>query len=162
MSRKEVLYIIKYAFQKIFRKNHISDYEIWNCRECLAKYILPRLKALRSQNFFCYPNDVNSISLSRTVIDKKNNRHKEELANWLKSMDEMIFAFEYALYGDSVDKKSADFYMRYFSKDPYEEFNKDYSKKADYQIVEEAHKRALKGFAFLENIFCFYLTDERR
>jgi len=155
MSRREILYKIKYAFQKIFRKNHISDYEIWNCRECLAKYILPRLNALRSQDFLCFPNDVNSISLSRTVIDKKNNRHKEELANWLKTMDEMIFAFEYALYGDSADKKSADFYTRYFGEDPYEEFNKDYNNKVDYQIIEEAHKRALKGFALFGKYFLF-------
>jgi len=154
MSRREILYKIKYTFQKIFRKNHISDYEIWNCRECLAKYILPRLNALRSQNFFCYPNDVNSISLSRTVINKDDEYDKEQLAEWLKTLDEMIFAFEYALYGDSADKKSADFYMRYFSKDPYEEFDKDYNK-VDYQIIEEAHKRALKGFALFGKYFLF-------
>jgi len=152
---KEMLYKIKYAFQKVFRKNHISDIEIWNCRECLAKFILPRLKALRSQDFLCYPNDVNSISLSRTVINKESKRDKKKLAEWLKILDEMIFAFEYSLYSDSADEESTDFYIRYFGEDPYKEFYKDFNNAVNYQIVKEAHKRALKGFALFGKYFLF-------
>ena len=154
---KEILYKIKYFCQKIFRKNHISDIEIWNCKEHLAKYILPRLKVLRSQDFFYYPpNDVNSISISRTVIDKNNDEDKKNLSIWLEMLDEMIYAFEYVLYGDTLDKKGTKFYIKYFGRDPYETFNNDLNVDSiNYEIVTQAHEKALKGFEYFGKYFIY-------
>ena len=157
MRIKNILYNIKYFFQKIFRKNHISDIEMWNCYVYLAKFILPRLKAFRTQKIHGYPNDINSISNSRTVAAEDDEQFKKELDNWLKIIDEMIFAFEYALYGDSLDKNGAHFYLKYFGEDPYKDIliNDAYYKRNEneWKIIKEAHNRALKGFEYFGKYF---------
>ena len=163
---KQMLYNIKWFFQKIFRKNHISDIEIWDCYQHLAKFILPRIKALRTQDFLCYPNDVNSISCSRTVAKDDDEYDQQQIADWKKNLDEMIFAFEYALYGDASDKDQRDFYLKNFSEDPYEKFNRDFeagtldfkNDNVNYEIVNQAHQRALKGFELFGKYF-LYLWD---
>jgi hypothetical protein len=91
---KTVLYEILYFVQKIFRKNHLSDKEIWDCGFYLAKFILPRLIAFRSQKFHGYPDDVNSIVRSRTIASEENEREKIELENspwqWVKMMQAVL------------------------------------------------------------------------
>ena len=164
---KKLLNNVKWFFQRVFRKNHISDIETWECNHYLAKFILPRLKALRKQELFCYPpDDVSSISVSKTVADENSKEDKENLAAWYNKIDEMIFAFEYALYEDSTDKNSTDFYIRYYGEDPYEKFNKDFDagtlnfndENVNYEIVNKAHQRALKGFELFGKYF-LYLYD---
>ena len=122
----DILYNVKYFFQKIFRKNHISDIEMWNCYVYLAKFILPRLKAFRTQDIHGFPDDVNSISNSRIVAAKDDEQFKEGLEEWLEIIDEMIFAFEYALYGDSSDKNEEKFYIKYFGENPYKVINGEF------------------------------------
>ena len=157
---KRILYAIKYFLQKIFRKNHISDMEIWNCKESLAKYILPRLKALRKEEFFCYPNDdTDTVMPTRTLVsyDDEGNEEveydKEKLENWLKIIDEMIFAFEFVLYGDSFGKKQTGFYMKYFEEDPYKNFLDKFE--INHEITIKAYQRALKGLEYFGKYFMY-------
>ena len=153
MTMRDILYKIKFFFQKIFRKNHISDIENWNCYVYLAKEILPRLIAFRNQELHGYPGDINSISRARPVVDVEDEQDKKNLEDWLKTIDEMIFAFEYALYEDSLDKNSTKFYLKYFGEDPYKIINGKFDN--NYEIITKAHNRALKGFEYFGKYFLF-------
>jgi len=150
MRMKDILRNIKYFFQRIFRKNHITDIEMWNCYVYLAKFILPRLQAFRNQDIHGYPNDINSISNSRTVANKDDEEFKEGLKDWFKKIDEMIFAFEYALSDDS-DKSGANFYIKYYGENPYKIIDGQFQN--NYEIIQEAHNRALKGFEYFGQYF---------
>jgi hypothetical protein len=128
---------IEYTLQKIFRRNHISDNEIWECYHFLAKLILPRLIAFRNLNKMGFA----------LVSDEYPNEHynyeqdgQTELweDRWEKTVDEMIYAFEHILYYDD-DRKQKFFLDKYFGGKLYEK--------------EEAEKRVQEGLRLFGKYF---------
>jgi hypothetical protein len=51
------IFEVKYFFQRIFRKNHLSDVEVWECGFDIAKYSLKKIKAFRAMNRQGYPRN---------------------------------------------------------------------------------------------------------
>lgn len=101
---------IKYFFQKVFRKHHTSDLELWNLYSHIAKIILPKLKTFRKMKKNGYPAIFSEYEDDNW---ESKNKYDEYIASgkliggglkkWNEILDEMIFAFEYILYKDSDD-----------------------------------------------------------
>jgi hypothetical protein len=99
----------------------------------MAKKMLPKMVAFRNQRFHSFPNSFLEYD------DFKDTMSLEEyskgvasgifvgggLEAWLKTLDEIIYAFRWAIYGDypmcDHDKKEKEFYLHYFGEYPYEE-----------------------------------------
>ena len=141
-------YIVKYNiwyytiipfFQKVFRKNHTSDYELWDLYPVLSKFIVRKLKAFRDSKPQGYPScfsDWNSsyeyggIGLTKKEYDKQKKvgfYTGGGYKAWLKTLDEMIFAFEFALQYDSLsrDVKKIHFIKKYHLKNPFAKISKN-------------------------------------
>jgi len=121
---------IKWCFQRLFRKHGCADIDFWGLDYHLAKIILPKLIAFRSQKLHGHPMDFSdwseddNIGMTKEEYDEAKAKgdfigggHEK----WLEIIDEMIFAFEYLLYTDSFDKKEKKFYEKYGYKNPYRE-----------------------------------------
>jgi len=119
---------IKWSFQRLYRKHGCGDVDLWGLDTHLGKIILPKLIAFRSQDLHGHPIDFSDwseedgIGMTKEEYDEAKARgdfvgggHEK----WLKTIDEMIFAFEYLLYADGFDKKQKEFYEKYGYKDPY-------------------------------------------
>jgi hypothetical protein len=91
---------IKWSFQKIYRRNHASDCDLWGLDYHLAEVIYPKLKAFRNINLHGHPCDFSDE-------DKENGVPAGEvgggLEKWKETIDEMLFAFEF-MFVDSDDK----------------------------------------------------------
>jgi len=123
---------IKYAFQRLIRKHGCADVDLWNLHAHLAKIILPKLIAFRKRDLNGHPIDFcewegecgeyGGVGMSKEEYEKAKAEGKYVGGGheaWLKTIDEMIFAFEYFLYEDSFDEKQKNFYEKYGYKDPY-------------------------------------------
>jgi hypothetical protein len=114
---------IRYFLQRLFRASHTSNDEMWDLCNPLAKKILPKLKAFRNYldehgsgypTYFCDWNDDPKygkygwmgITKAQYMKDKKAGQYGGGgWKAWLKTVDEMIFAFEHILYMDIVESK---------------------------------------------------------
>jgi hypothetical protein len=124
---------VKYFFQKMFRKNHTSDYEEFELFSVLAKYILPKLKAFRASNIHGYPTvfgdwgsegDPKYGGMGITKAQYERDKKKGIYVGggqeaWLKVLDEMIFAFESLSYDGIDSKKSLAFLKKYKLPNPF-------------------------------------------
>jgi hypothetical protein len=72
-------FIISRFFQRLFRKSHASDGDLWNMDAHLARIILPKLSAFRAQNLQGYPEESGSMEA------------------WLAILDEMIYAMQWKI-----------------------------------------------------------------
>ena len=61
---KDLCYSIKYTAQRIFRPYHVSDLDLWNFDNTMAKWIYPRLKLFISKERHGYPSVFSEISHS--------------------------------------------------------------------------------------------------
>jgi len=124
----QCFYDVKYFFQRIIRKHHSADIDLWGLDYHLARIILPKLKAFRSRDLHGHPASFcdwdENIGISKEDYDK-NFKEGVYVGGgqdaWLKTLDEMIYAFEYLLYSDSFDKKQKQFFEKYGYLDPYRE-----------------------------------------
>lgn len=121
---------IKWSFQRLIRKHGCSNSDLWGLDYHLAKIILPKLIAFRSQELHGHPMDFSDweedggLGITKEEYDEATKRGEFVGGGheaWLKTIDEMIFAFEYLLYSDGFDKKQKKFYEKYGYKDPYRE-----------------------------------------
>ena len=120
---KDLYYELKWFIQKISRPKHFcSDYDLWGLYGHLAKVISPKLVAFRkyplhgNPRTFCeYEED--SVWKSKEKYDKA--KEKGDVLGggsegWLKTIDEMIFAFEFILVDDDDNKRlTKKFYKKY-------------------------------------------------
>jgi len=67
---RSVYFEVKYLFQRIFRKNHLSDIEIWECGFDVAKYSLKKIKAFRAMNRHGHPGNLNSMEEWDKILDE--------------------------------------------------------------------------------------------
>lgn len=103
---------IKWFLQRVFRKTHTSDIDVWSLDVRLAEIILPKLLEFKKYEKHGYPMyfsdyDENSGWKNKEEYDKEKEADTigggEEKA-WEAVLDEMIFAFEFIL-ADSGYKK---------------------------------------------------------
>ena len=64
---KDLFFKLKMWYKKFTRG--YSDIEIWNLDATIAKFVLPRLKALR-EGTCCYPPDLDSLDDWQIMLDK--------------------------------------------------------------------------------------------
>jgi len=143
---------IKWILQKIFRKHHCSDLDLWGLDSHLIKIILPKLIAFRKRDLHGYPcnfsqwdeslKDGGGMGLTREEYDKaKAEGHYVggEMEGWKKTLDEMIFAFEYHLYSDEFGKKQKSFYEKYGYEDPHRQTEDNISWHYNYSTPDGGH-----------------------
>lgn len=123
MKIKDLFYIIKYFFQKIFRPSHTSDYNLFNFDYYLATIIYPKLKLfIEERKDSGYPNEFIEYSENcgysleeYTTLKKEGKILGGEQKAWEEILTKILFAFEY-MYCTSCSS---------FSK-KYKQFSKKY------------------------------------
>ena len=142
---KDRCYSIKYKVQRIFRPYHISDLDLWNFDNTMAKWIYPRLKLFISQERHGYPGDFSEYNEnewhSKEEYDeaiKTGKRLGGGPEAWEKVLQEMVFAFEWKLnYENYKDEKQRDeFCKKWNIKNPYEKNIENKSIHYEYKCLE--------------------------
>jgi hypothetical protein len=147
---------VVWAFQRIVRKNHAADVDLWSLDFHIAKILLPKLEAFRNQKFHSYPPAFNSPA--HYVLDEEKDtqdihgKTNEGLQTWLNILDEIIYAFRWNVYAnwERDTKKERAFYLHYFEQDIP---NLDYHHYYDSKLVKKAADRAQKGFELFGKYF---------
>ena len=150
---------IKWFLQKVFRKDHTSDHELWSLDYYLAKIILPKLKRFKAMgrngypgNFISKKEEALNMGYTEGEIDKAINKGDLVIGGpekWEESLDEMIFAFDFIVSADDTTQEEA-FYKRYNLKNPY---SKEDYRNCDYDLLKEYHKRADAGLTLFSRYF---------
>ncbi len=134
---------IKFYAQKLFRKNHTADIEIWGLNYYLYRYILRKLQAFKDAPRMGYPCCFMDYDENAHVTKEKYNEDVKQGKitpggpdKWEETLDEMIFAFEFLITDDECDKeKRMEFCKRYGLEDWISEdevhFNDNLSKYYD-------------------------------
>jgi hypothetical protein len=120
---------IVWNLQKVFRKSHASDLDTWGLSEHLAEVIYPKLLQFRKSNLHGYPCNFSSKEdypeYDELSEERKNEIVGGEFEGWLKTIDEMLFAFEYSLFYNDAPyykkeiKKYKDFLKKWGYEDPH-------------------------------------------
>lgn len=136
------LRIWKWGLQRIFRSYHASDRDMWELHDHLAEVILPKLVAFKKSYRHGMPID---------FLDYEENagwRNKEEYdadvaagrivgggpEAWEATIDEMIFAFEFAM-----TRRSGKYERDFFKK--YPQYNWKAKTEKARQVMRWAHMR---------------------
>jgi hypothetical protein len=145
------IFFFRMLFQKIFRFNHISDCELWETSDTMAKKILPLLYAFKKMKRHGIPNiyseyDENSGWESKEAYDEavKNGTiigGGEEV--WERDIDHIIHSLEYVAWESS--KKINKWYIDNFGMDPYSE---DIRNKYKYYTFKNKGSNGLRGMTF--------------
>lgn len=162
---KSVYYGIKYFLQKVFRKNHLSDVNVWNAGYEMVKVIYPRLKAFIKLDQSGYPSIFSEYDDQSGWKSKEDYDKAKALGymvgggakKWEETLNEMLFACEHTIYGDDDNKKSKAFYKKWNLEDPHAKIDSNksesfFSDEPFYYNVElaiEYSERAQKGFELL-------------
>lgn len=148
LIRTDIPFWFRETIQKIFRKDHISDSEVWNLNSEIIKFTYPRLKRFIASERLGYPNEfveyeegeIGTPFKSKEEYEKaiKDGRHIgggpdkwEEVLHKI-----MVFVeFEYIDITTSDDKIYNDYYKRNgfdlkgycpYGQPGYEEFRRAY------------------------------------
>ena len=86
-----------FNLQRLFRKGHYSNEDLWNLSTSLARIILPKIVAYKNMDRSGYPSFV------KNAIE------------WEAILDEIIFSLRYVLYDDCAmnDKEMEEFEQDY-------------------------------------------------
>jgi hypothetical protein len=142
---KDLCYSIKYKAQRIFRFYHVSDLDLWNFDNTMAKWIYPRLKLFIGKERQGYPGDFSEYNEnewhSKEEYDDaiKNGKHLGGGPEaWEKILQEMVFAFEWKLnYQNYKDEEQRDkFCKKWNIKNPYEKNIENKSIHYEYKCLE--------------------------
>lgn len=124
----------KSVLQRIFSRNHLANVDIWNASYTLAPRILKTLQAFYDYEKHGYPTYFSEWGyegctdkhggMGMTKEEYDEARAKDEFGGgemeaWQATIREMIFAFEFAMYHDSFDKKMDEFYKKWDLKNPF-------------------------------------------
>lgn len=124
---------IKYSFQRLFRKHGCADVDLWSLHVHLSRIILPKLIAFRKQDLRGHPMDFcnwdpeideyGGLNMTQEEYEQAKKEGKYVGGGheaWLKTIDEMIFAFEYFLNEEDATNR-AGFFEKYGYINPYRE-----------------------------------------
>jgi len=152
---------VKWLFQRIFRKNHLSDLDTWNCGFDIARDSLKKIKAFRAMNRHGHPGTLNSMEEWDKILDEIILK----LDLWIRLSDGDDYeamciehGWEYP-YAKKIENKSVEYVFR--RKDgsctlsgdlDYDIKNPDYtycSRQVSYsnnKASKELQQKAEKGF----------------
>jgi len=125
---RDLYYDIKYKSQRIFRRNHLSDIDLWGFDSTMAEWIYPRLKAFINKKRHGYPG-----IFSEYNENEWENREKYNKAiaagiylgggseAWEKTLQEILFAFEWKLHFKdySTESQRDNFCKKWNIKNPF-------------------------------------------
>jgi len=103
---KDTYRFFKYLFQKIFRKNHLSNRDIWGTCYNMAPYILKRLEAFYNLDLMGVPFDFVDYDENEGAWNSYEDYKASGVVGggeeaWKATIGEMIFAFYFLLAGES-------------------------------------------------------------
>jgi len=141
---KDKCHSIKYTMQRIFRRYHLSDVDVWNLDSTMAKWIYPRLKEYIKMERHGYPSAFSEYDKNYW---RSKERYDEAIKNgkqlgggpeaWEKVLQEMVFAFEWKLhYNDRDTKQIAKFCKKWDIKNPYEKNIENKCVRYEYKCLE--------------------------
>lgn len=111
---------IKWGFQRVFRASHASDCDIWGLHDHLAPILLRKMKAFREQKQHGFPcnfsewgyegctDKYGGIGITKEEYDKARAKGEYvggENEAWEKTIDEMVFAFDFLAHYDGYSKR---------------------------------------------------------
>jgi len=145
------------TFQTIFRKSHISNYDLMDLHCYLAKRILPKIKAYRDNYLEREVREIPPELLSDDLVFHNTVRIflDEEISNeenlWITVMNEIIFAMRWILEADIITDtpEKIAFFKEYYGR--YIAYEDDEQK--HYEQTSDAEKRAQKGFELFGKFF---------
>ena len=149
-----MLFRIKQVLQRVFRRNHTADSDLWSLDIHLAEIIATKLKAFRSLELQGYPSDFTEPK----DWPEQDNIPKDLVGGgpekWLETIDEMIYAFEQAYMYDG--DKQQEFLDKYNLKDPWRDT--DFTKfplSGDHYWgeIDSISARAIKGRMLFSKYF---------
>ncbi len=184
----DFLRAIKWVIQRIFRKSHASDCDIWNLSHHMARSILPKLIAFKKSSRMGYPSTFSdwdeenpySLGMDKKEYDaavKKGDMKGGGEKAWEKVIDEIIFAFEYQLYHDEYGKKQEAMFAKYDILDPHRKTDDNLSWGYNYKTdkgesmfcSEEDHiriqgvdKEKYKGYVLIGKHRSYYNVEDSR
>jgi len=111
-------------FQKVFSTYHLSGPEVWNLDHTLALQIVRHLKAFKNGPFSGHPvafmswEEVEKNWGSAVKEEDKSKYLGGGVEGWKDTVDEMIFGFEFHIYGEEIpeyvkDPKAKEFLKKY-------------------------------------------------
>ena len=99
---KEFYYKLQYAFQLVFRKDHVPDRQVWNMYSYLVPYIYPRIKRFIESNRMGYPGIFSEYNENEWQCKEDYDEYikNEKILGggreaWDKILEEILFAFEF-------------------------------------------------------------------
>jgi hypothetical protein len=124
------IFSIRMLSQRVFRKDHVSDDEVWGLNWALVKFMLPRL--IRFRNKFNNPNPPCCVPQCG----------KDE---WMQILDKMIFAFRYDFKPTWAN--TAEYEMKLYKEYFTDEVNED-------NLEDKCDERCNEGFTLFREYFC--------
>jgi hypothetical protein len=143
------------TFQTIFRKSHISNYDLMDLDYYLAGRILPVIKAFRKRYLERECREVPPLIFQQVFNSVSLVYSDEEISNgekaWVAVMDEIIFAMRWCLEAsvNGHSPKKIAFFKEYYGQ--YTAYEDDEDKY--YKQISDAEKRAQKGFETFGKFF---------
>jgi len=110
---RDSYYDIKYKVQRIFRRNHLSDIDLWGFDSTMAEWIYPRLKAFINKKRHGYPGIFSEFN--EHEWENRENYDKAIAAGthlgggseaWEQTLQEILFAFEWKLHFENYSTES--------------------------------------------------------
>lgn len=138
---KDFFNSIKWGLQRIFRKHHASDLDLWGLDHKFAEFILPKLIAFRQLDLHGHPMDFSDwdesdesgygyMGMTKEEYEKAKSEGKfvsGGMDAWFETIDEMIYAFEFFMFHDECGKKEEAFRKKYNLPDPHAETDENMS-----------------------------------
>ena len=153
----DVIRQVHWFLQKVFRKSHVSDLELWSLDFTLAKVILPKLKAYKDMDRHGYPGQFIDTFKEGLKFGYSNEELQEALDKgkiiiggfdlWNEYLDEMIFAFDYIVSEEGCSKIEKSFYKRWDIENPY--VNESYN----YELLTQYENRCQNGLELFGRFF---------
>jgi len=120
------VYKTRMFLQKVFRLNHLSDFDIWEAQISMARRILPILHAFRKYDRSGFPSIYSEYEENAWGTKEEYDKAIEEgrmigggEKRWLQDVDHIIRSVEYVAWEGT--KKINKWYLDNFGIDPYSE-----------------------------------------
>jgi hypothetical protein len=124
----------------------MSDLDVYEFPIAISRWLLPKILQYK-KSYYDVMSETNikewADNLGRLPVSKSE-------------FDEIIYALEWVVYTSPYlyTKKEDDFYIKYYGKTPHhpyeeKEFKYDNDERDDQKLIDDARKRAQKGFELL-------------
>ena len=135
-----MIFKIKMFFQRVFRRTHTADSDLWSLDTHLAQIIAKKLILFRNQELSGIPMDFTEPEDYPDQDDIPDNIMGGGMEKWLETIEMMIFGFEQAYMYEGTEKETKRFLKKYNLENPWDEdFN------LDVKLMDVITKRSEKG-----------------